>query len=148
MCDYYYPCRKLKVLQLPCIVLDTVKLEARLLEEKLQKLRAVWLDCIEAKKKHEILSLVGSLQHTTKVVCHGRAFVSQMYFTTRLNVEFRSDLRWWYTFLADWNGISLLRWDDKDWSPDYLIETDTSKAWSCRALWQGHWWNRPLTILW
>ena len=47
------------------IVLDTVKMEARLPEEKLLKLCqevAKWLDRKDAKKR-EILSLVGSLQH-------------------------------------------------------------------------------------
>jgi len=60
-----------------------------------------WLDHTDAKKR-EILSLVGSLQHATKVVRYGKAFVSRMYttaaklrklhFRTRLNVEFCSDL--------------------------------------------------------
>ena len=79
-------------------------MEARLPEEKLSKLRqevAEWIDRMEAKK-HEILSLVGSLQHATKVVHCNRAFVSRMYTTaakvkelhyyTRLYTEFRSDL--------------------------------------------------------
>jgi len=133
------------------IVLDTVKMEARLPAEKLLKLRqevAMWLDRMDAKKR-EILSLVGSLQHATKVVRHGRAFVSCMYstaaklrklhFNTGLNVEFRSDLCWWHIFLADWNGLSLLQWDDEHWSPDHLIQTDASGAWGCGAFWQGRW---------
>ena len=83
-------------------MLDTIAMEARLPEEKLHKLRnevAEWVDRTDAKKR-EILSLVGSLQHATKVVRCGRAFVSRMYataaklrelhFHTRLNMEFRS----------------------------------------------------------
>ena len=71
--------------------------------------------------------MVGSLQHATKVVRHGRAFVYRMYSTTaqlqkihfhaRLNVESRSDLCWWPIFLADWNGLNLLWWGDIDWTP-------------------------------
>jgi len=90
--------------------------------------------------KHEILSLVGSLKHATKVVvCHSRAFVSCMYltaaklrklhFNTKLNVKFHLCLCWWHTFLADWNGLSLLWWDDKHWTPDHLIQTDASGVW-------------------
>jgi len=81
-------------------------------------------------KKQEILSLVGSLQHTTKVV---RAFVSRMYATAakfkklhyhgRLNLEFRSNLCWGHTFLTQWNGLSLLHWNDQDWTPNYIIQT-------------------------
>ena len=58
--------------------------------------------------KREILSLVGQLQHATKVVWYGRTFVARMYstaakvpqldFHTSLNLAFRSDLWWWHTF--------------------------------------------------
>ena len=125
------------------IVLDTIKMEARLPEEKLSKLReevAQWVSRTDARKR-EILSLVGSLQHATKAVRCSRAFVSRMYataaklremhFYTRLNVEFRSDLCWWQTFLTDWNGLSLLHWDDSNWTHDHLIQTDASGAWGC-----------------
>jgi len=40
----------------------------------------MWLDRTDTKMR-KILSLVGSLQHTTKVVHHGRAFVSCVYST-------------------------------------------------------------------
>ena len=61
------------------------------------------------------------------------------HFHTRLNVEFRSDLCWWHTFLADWNGLSLLRWDDSNWTPNHFIQTDASGAWSCGVFWLGQW---------
>ena len=129
------------------ILLDTVKMEARLPEEKLHKLRqevAEWTDRTNARKR-EILSLVRSLQHATKLLWCGRAFVSHMYataaklqelhFSTRLNVEFWSDLCWWHTFLTDWNGLSLLRWDDR-------LPTIWSKpmgSWGCGTFWNGQW---------
>jgi len=66
--------------------------------------------------KRQILSLVGLLQHATKVVRCGRAFVVCMYSTaakvkqlgyyTRLSHDFHSDLAWWHTFLSQWNGVS------------------------------------------
>ena len=66
--------------------------------------------------KREILSLVGTLQHATKIVRPGRAFVSQMYFTafiklcklhfmTRLNV---TGLLLWYVFSQSCSGLSIL----------------------------------------
>ena len=111
--------------------------------------------------RRDILSLVGSLQHAAKVVRYRRAFVSRMYataakvrklhFYTRLNVEFRSDLCWWYTFLTDWNGFSLLHWDDKDWTPNHLIQTDASGGWGYASFWNGQWaWPQeraPLNIM-
>ena len=129
------------------IVLDTSRMEARLPEEKLLKLRKEivdWIGYTNATKR-EILSLVGSLQHAAKVVRCGRAFVSRMYVTaakvrelhfyTRLNVEFRSDLCWWHTFLTDWNGLSLLRWNDNNWSPSHIIQTDASGSYFFQSQW-------------
>ena len=65
--------------------------------------------------KREILSLVGLLQHATKVVKYGCTFTARMYTTaakvkelhyyTRLNKEFRSDLAWWHAFVQHWNGL-------------------------------------------
>ena len=126
-------------------------MEARLPEEKLRKLQeevSQWVGRTSARKQ-EILSLVGSLQHVTKIVRCGRAFVSRMYrtaaklremhFHTQLNSEFRSDLCWWNSFLTVWNGRSLLRWDNNDWNPDHLIQTDASGAWGCGSFWNGQW---------
>ena len=87
-------------------------MEAKLPEDKLKKLReevSQWLDCNHARKQ-EIVSLVGSLQHATKVVHCGRAFVSrttaakvkEMHFHTRLNllVAYFPDRLEWAKFTA------------------------------------------------
>ena len=58
-------------------------MEARLPAEKLTRIRTsvkIWLQKKKATKR-EILSLVGLLQHATKVVKSGRTFVSRMYAT-------------------------------------------------------------------
>ena len=57
---------------------------------------------------------------TRTVVRCGRSFVSRIYATaaklqeleyfTDLSKDFSSDLSWWHTLLAEWNGISLLRY--------------------------------------
>ena len=133
------------------IVLDTARMEARLPEDKLTGLKnevSQWINRTDARKR-EILSLVGSLQHATKVVRYGRAFVSRMYaaaaklrelhFNTRLNAEFCSNLCWWYTFLTDWNGLSLFCWDDSEWTPNYSIQTDASGVWGCASYLNGQW---------
>jgi len=140
------------------IVIDTVRMEARLPEDKLariQQLLATWLTKKNATKR-EILSLVGHLQHAAKVIKSGRTFVSRMYataakvkeldFYTRLNRGFRSDLSWWHTFMVQWNGLSLLRYSTNLTTFHYSIQTDASGSWGCGAVFQAQWlqlkWDR------
>ena len=142
------------------ITLDTVTMEARLPPEKLRRLQLLvteWLDKSKATKR-DILSLVGHLQHATKVIRQGRTFVSRLYMTaakvkklnfyTRLNREFCSDLCWWNTFLHHWNGLSLLRWSGGSQSPDVIIQTDASGLWGCGAFHQGRWFQWEWTHEW
>ena len=122
------------------ITINTEKMEAHLPDDKLNRIcHSVynWLHKRKARKR-EILSLVGLLQHTTKIVRGGRTFVSRMYaaaeklkrmyYFTRLKRDFRSDLAWWHVFLQNWNGLSLLRYIS-DTSPDFTIYTDASGLW-------------------
>ena len=103
------------------IVLDTQRMEARLPDDdKLLKVRTQLATWLGKKKdtKREILSLVGLLQHATKVVKSGKTFLSRMYwraaklrelhYYTKLTKYFRSDLQWWDVFINSWNGISFL----------------------------------------
>ena len=65
------------------IILDTDCMEIRLPSEKLTRMQALLQTWLPKKKasKREILSLVGTLQHVTKVIRPGRAFVSRTYTT-------------------------------------------------------------------
>ena len=139
------------------ITLDTSRMEARLPEEKLQRVRVAVHEWIHKKSatKREILSLVGSLQHATKVVRAGRSFLSRMYsaaakvpelnYYTRLNKDFRSDLAWWHTFLADWNGVSFFQVVEALPPPSLTIQTDASGGWGCGGYFEGNWiqWQWP-----
>ena len=60
------------------IILDTDRMEIRLPSDKLTRTLALLQTWLPKKKatKREILSLVGTLQHATKVVRPGRAFVA------------------------------------------------------------------------
>ena len=107
-------------------------MEIRLPSDKLTRTLALLQTCLPKKKatKREILSLVGTLQHATKVVRPRRAFVARMYatasklckvhFSTRLNRDFRSDLLWWHTFLQLWNGLSILRHSRLSFTPNFV----------------------------
>ena len=141
------------------ILLDTVRMEARLPEDKFQRVLTaikLWLDKKKATKR-EILSLVGLLQHAAKVVLPGRTFVRRMYATaakvhelhhyTRLNVEFRSDLVWWFTFLKDWNRVSFMQLQKElPIYPEAVVQTDASGSHGCGAFCEGRWlqWKWPL----
>ena len=86
------------------VTLDTIRMEACLPPEKLDRVRqtvALWLTKKKATKR-AILSLVGTLQHAAKIVRPGRTFLRRMYTTAfkvrelhyyaTLGKEFRSDL--------------------------------------------------------
>ena len=131
------------------IIIDTVRMEARLLIDILDRLRSLvveWLPKTKATKR-EILSLVGLLQHAAKVVHPGRIFVKYMYnvaakvceldYYVCLNRDFKSDLCWWHVFRGEWNGVSLLKIADCPPPPDCIIQTDASSTWGYGAYLQG-----------
>ena len=84
---------------------------------------------------------------TCTVVRCGRSFVSRIYTTaaklqeleyfTHLSKDFRTDLSWWHTFLAEWNGISLLCYSSPSTKNDCCIQTDASGSWGCSAFFEG-----------
>ena len=111
-----------------------------------------WLGQKKATKR-QILSLVGLLQHATKVVKCGRTFVAQLYataakvkemhFYTRLNAEFHSDMMWWHAFVQAWNGLSILH--HATTTEEFVIYTDAPGSWGCGAICGIYWfqWQRP-----
>ena len=123
------------------IVLDTARMEARLPTDKLCHIRhqvKAWLTRRKATKR-QILSLVGLLQHATKVVRPGHTFLSRMCSVAaelkqpshrkKLSAAFRSDLRWWHVFVTHWNGVSFLHFTPSGSAPDCRIDTDASGSW-------------------
>ena len=142
------------------IQLDMVRMEIRLPEEKLSRIKETLSAWLQKKKatKREILSLVGLLQHATKVVRCGRTFVGRMYataakvkklhFFARLNREFRSDLMWWHTFVQAWNGLSILRHPYPVSLPGNSILTDASGTWGCGAILHHRWFQWQWSSEW
>ena len=131
------------------ILLDTEKLEARLPEDKLARVRDTITEWLNKKKatKREILSSVQSAKWFGQVAnllaaCTAPQPVSQSWTTTRLNREFRSDLYCWHTFLLKWNGVSLLRSTGSQ-LPHIVIQTDASGSWGCEALCHTQWFQWP-----
>ena len=105
-------------------------------------------------KESEALSLVGLLQHATKVVTPGRTFISTMYSAaahlkrlshfTRLMKDFLLHLRWWHLFATHWNGLSLF---DCSLS-DHIIFRDASGLWGCRAVLGTQWMQMAWSMEW
>ena len=141
------------------ITLDTSRMEIRLPDEKLLHIRNEILNWLLMKNatQREILSLVGLMQHASKVVRYGRTFVGRMYqaaakvkelsFFTCLTKEFRSDLFWWHFFLTSWNGLSLLR-SSNFRQADCCIQTDASGLWGCGTVFGNHWFQWPWPVEW
>ena len=137
------------------IELDSVLLECRLPEEKLNKAQLM-VSSWSARKsctKRELLSLIGVLHHVCKVVVPGRTFLRRMINlsksvislsrSVRLNIGFRRDLHWWSLFLASWNGRSFFRWPE--WSPpsDFQLSSDASGSFGYGAFFNGRWFYGP-----
>ena len=137
------------------IVIDTVKQEMRLPEDKLQRLLSTlqeWEDKKDCFRK-EVESLVGVLQHACKVIRPGRSFLRHAISLlsrpknpnhyTRLNKNFRSDMMWWKLFAHSWNGSALIVHPG---SRKLEMTSDASGSWGCGAWFNDQWfqlqWNQ------
>ena len=107
----------------------------------------------KACTRRDLESLIGTLQHTCKVILQGRAFsllsvTKQHHHHIHLNKEFHSGMMWWKTFAAHWNGVAFII---SPKSKMVLITSDASGSWGCGAWYATHWfqlaWDH-LTQLW
>ena len=107
------------VIQLHGIEVDTLKMQMRLPEDKLQDIKQK-LKVLTYRKKvtlAELQSLIGSLNFACRVVVPGRTFLRRLIDLTsgvtsprhlvRLTVEARKDITAWEIFLQSYNGISM-----------------------------------------
>ena len=142
------------------IGLDTAKLELHLPDEKLRRLVDM-ISSWQARRsctKKELLSLIGHLQHATRIVKPGRPFLRRMmdlsmsarelHHHIRLRSGFHSDLQWWVLFLRRWDGIRMMTSLGRN-TPEATVTSDASGTWGCGAFsdsgqwfqceWQGSW---------
>ena len=130
------------------IEIDTIQQVLRLPREKLDRLGELIRAC-EMKKactRQELESLVGTLQHACTVIIPGRSFMRriislqsiarQRHHHIRLNKEFKSDILWWKTFAAHWNGTSLIINNQND---RLEFTSDASGSWGCGAWHHREW---------
>ena len=154
------------------IVLDSVRMEARLPQDKLSRIHDL-LNSFKSRRSVrlvELQSLIGTLQFACKVVVPGRTFLQRAINLTRrvpsrfhhirLNNEFFKDLDMWKVFLANWNGRTFFLDSSPTPTPDLELYTDAAGSIGfggyLQGKWfQGHWppqmhlnWERGISIEW
>ena len=116
------------------ITIDSIDMSISLDQDRIDAIRALvrcWLDSPEARSLRALQSLIGTLSWAAAVVRHGRTFIQFLRDlehehrsdhpvkpTITLTGDSREDLEWWFWFLQDWNGISLL------WDAEWLADND------------------------
>ena len=133
------------------IVLDSVRMEARLPQDKLSRIHAL-LNSFKSRRSVrlvELQSLIGTLQFACKVVVPGRTFLQRAINLTRgvpsrfhhirLNKEFFKDLDMWKVFLANWNGRSFFLESSPTPTADLELYTDAAGSIGFGGYLQGKW---------
>jgi hypothetical protein len=133
------------------IVLDTVKYEARLPLDKLDKCR-LQIGKFKARPKvtlQELQSLIGLLNFACVVVSPGRAFLRRLTDLTigfsnplhhiSLTLETKADLSLWQSFLSNFNGISFFQGEKWISSDTLKLHTDAAGSLGFAAIFGSHW---------
>ena len=140
-----------QVLEFMGIVLDSVRMEARLPDDKLVRIKNMLQSFTKRRSARlvELQSLIGTLQFACKVVVPGRTFlqrvinltrgVSSRFHHVRLNKEFFKDLEMWKTFLSTGNGRSFFLDTAVTPSPDLELYTDAAGTVGFGGYFQGKW---------
>ena len=148
------------VLQFAGITLDSVRQEARLPEDKLDKCRAMLRD-FQARRSvylRELQSLIGLLNFTCLVVVPGRAFLRRMIDLTKgvkkphhhihLSRGAKSDILLWLGFLDEFNGRSFFFGDVWETSQTLQLYTDSAGSVGFGAVFGSHWFYGSWPDLW
>lgn len=121
------------------IELDSLAMQARLPEDKVEKCRAAINEALNKKSLtvQSLEHLLGLLSFACNVVSPGRPFLRRMYkhlcgvdrtkrhHFVHLTVGARSDLRVWKHFLGAFNGITMFK---KDWQSSEVLHLYTDSS--------------------
>ena len=127
------------------IKLDSVEQTVSIDSDRLvqiKQLTAQWLDK-SVVMLNELQSLIGVLSFAASCVREGRLFFSRLLNLLKecdksitLSDEAKRDIRWWHTFLVDYNGVSLI--PSQVWNAlDIEISTDSCLS-GCGAVSKEH----------
>ena len=137
------------VLESMGIILDSVRMEARLPAGKIERLRVAFAS-FKARKSctlKELQSLIGTLNFACKVIPPGRPYLQGMIELTRnikqhhikLSAGFFKDIEMWKQFIVNWNGASFFlssAWED---STCLNLHTYTSGTLGYGGFFNGKW---------
>ena len=111
---------------------DSRAMEIRLPRSKLEEIVAM-LKQWEGSSRKDLQSLVGKLSFAARVVTPGRTFMGRLFqllrgaqrahHRVRLSRSFQSDIRWWLTFMEEWNGVSMIRPPSGGQQPTHIGRT-------------------------
>ena len=100
------------------ILIDTLRMELRLPQEKLAELKSLIVQWKykQASTKRQLLSFIGKLARAAKIVKPGRTFlrrmsdvahsVNDLNHYVKLKSDFKSDLAWWECFWSIGMGLA------------------------------------------
>ena len=120
------------------IEVDSIAMESRLPNDKLDRLRELLATMAKRKKASlkELQSLIGLLNFACCVITPGRAFLRRIIDLTcntfrphhliRINAEARSDIKAWQDFILDFNGKSIFLQEEWISSPKLNMYSDAS----------------------
>ena len=140
-----------QVLEFMGIILDSVRMEARLPDDKLTRIRDLLESFTNRRSARlvELQSLIGTLQFACKVVVPGRTFLQRIINLTRgvpsrfhhvrLNKEFFKDIAMWKSFLSSWNGRSFFLDSALTPTPDLELYTDAASTVGFGGFFRGKW---------
>jgi hypothetical protein len=144
-------CYPTTVAQLHGVEVDTVKMEARLPQDKLQKATRELHRLSRCKKTtlRDLQSSLGFLNFACKVVVPGRPFlrrlfdltkgIAQKHYHIRISKSARADLSAWLTFIKQYNGITMLRQERWISSPCLNLYSDSASTAGFAAVLGAKW---------
>jgi hypothetical protein len=140
-----------QVIQFMGIILDTNSMEARLPQDKVERIQTA-LDSFQHRKSttlQELQSLIGTLNFACKVIPPGRPFLQRMIHLTRgvskphhhikLNSGFYKDIEMWKLFIFQWNGVGMFMSRHWDTSDSLSLFTDASGTLGYGGLFDNAW---------
>ena len=128
------------VMEFMGITLDADRMEARLPDDKLLKMRQILFE-FRSKSSctlKELLSLVGLLNFACSVIRSGRAFlrrlinlsigVAELHHFVKIDKEAQFDISVWLEFLTSFNGKSFFLYEEKVTSESLQLYTDAAAS--------------------
>lgn len=153
-------CFPTQTMEVHGIMLDSVRMEARLPLDKLSKCKSLLTDLRQRKRVtlKVIQSVIGTLHFACKAIQQGRPFmrricdltrgVSQGHHHIRITLEAKRDIDCWLQFLEHFNGTSVFLSSVWFSSPSINLYTDSAGSKGYAAIFGSQWFYGPFPKIW